>query len=150
MIIHAGRIMAPCGRPSGPGSWAFRVNFACTEFSPSIFPKLPGRAENVHLAGALQLHACYATPVTLPGEGLTPFLFHSRRKVEEMRTTVLVLAPTTLALLLTRGAALLNAAKSAEATFPGQNGNTMKFAKRGVSEGTCLLSSRYARVIYRP
>ena len=100
--------------------------------------------QNVHLAGALQLHACYATPVTVRGEGLTPFLLHSRRKVEEMRTTVLVLAPTTLALLLTRGAALLNAVKPAEATFPGQNDNTMKFTKRGVSEGTCLLSSGYA------
>ena len=68
-----------------------------------------------------------------------------------MRTTVLVLASTTLALLLTSGAALLNAANSAEATFPGQNDNTMKSMKRGVSEGTCLLlSSGYARVIYRP
>jgi hypothetical protein len=142
--------MAPCGRPSGPGSWAFRVNFACTEFSPSIFPKLPGRAENVHLAGALQLHACYATPVTLRGEGLTPFLLHSRRKVEEMRKTVLVLASTTLALLLTSGAVLLNAVKPAEAAFLGQTGNAMKFMKRGVSEGRCLLSSGYARGSYRP
>ena len=85
----------------------------------------------------------------LRGEGLTPFLLHSGREVEEMRTTVLVLASTTLALLLTRGATLLNAVKPAEATFPGQNGNTMKFMKRGVSEGTCLLSSGYARGIYR-
>jgi hypothetical protein len=68
-----------------------------------------------------------------------------------MRKTVLVLASTTLALLLTSGAVLLNAVKPAEATFLGQNGNTMKFMKRGVSEGTCLLlSSGYARVIYRP
>ncbi len=68
-----------------------------------------------------------------------------------MRTTVLVLASMTLALLLASGAALVNAVKPAEATFPGQNGNTMKFMKRGVSEGTCLLlSSGYARVSYRP
>jgi hypothetical protein len=49
-----------------------------------------------------------------------------------------------------QGVALLNAVKPAEATFPGQSGSTMKFMKRGVSEGTCLLSSGYARVIYRP
>jgi hypothetical protein len=66
-----------------------------------------------------------------------------------MGTTVLVLASTTLALLLTRGAVLVNAVKPAEATFPGQTGNTMKFMKRGVSEGTCLLSSGYARFSYR-
>jgi len=52
-----------------------------------------------------------------------------------MRTAILVLASMTLALLLTSGATLLNAVKPAEATFPSQNGNTMKFMKRGVSEG---------------
>ena len=69
-----------------------------------------------------------------------PKTSYPRSKVEEMRRTVLVLASMTLPLLLGSGAALLNAAKSAEATFPGQNDNTMNFAKRGVSEGTCLLS----------
>ena len=68
-----------------------------------------------------------------------------------MITTVLVLAPTTLARLLTRGAVLLNAAKSAEATFPGQNDNTMKFDEaRGLGGDVPPPSSGHARVIYRP
>ncbi len=69
-----------------------------------------------------------------------------------MRTTVLVLASMTLALLLASGAVLLNAVKPAEAAFSRQNGNAVKFMKRGVSEGTrlLLLSLGYARVSYRP
>jgi hypothetical protein len=72
-----------------------------------------------------------------------------------MRTAVQVLASMTLGLLLASGAALLNAVKPAEATFPGQSSNTVKFMvkfiRRGVSEERgLLLSSRYARVSYRP
>lgn len=49
-------------------------------------------------------------------------ILRPRRKVEEMRRTVLVLASMTLALLLASGAALLNVVKPAEAAFPGENG----------------------------
>ena len=68
-----------------------------------------------------------------------------------MRTVILVLASMTLALLLTSGTALLNAVKPAEATFPSQNGNTMKFIKRGSPRGRAS-SSHWGtpRVIYRP
>ena len=66
---------------------------------------------------------------------MTPFSLRHRRKVEEMRTAILVLASMTLALLLASGGALLNAVKPAEATFPGQNGNTMKFIKRESPRG---------------
>jgi hypothetical protein len=52
-----------------------------------------------------------------------------------MRTAILELASMTQALLLASGGALLNAVKPAEATFPGQNGNTMKFIKRGSLRG---------------
>src|SRR5919107_5458694 len=74
------------------------------------------------------------------GAGVTPFSLRHRRKVEEMRTAILVLASMTLALLLASGGALLNAVKSAEATFPGQNGNTMKFIKRGSPRGRASFS----------
>jgi len=48
-----------------------------------------------------------------------------------MRTTVLVLASITLALLLGSGAALLNAVKPAEATFSGKNGEIAFQSDRG-------------------
>src|SRR5215217_1311473 len=80
------------------------------------------------LADALQPHACYAPPLTSWGGGLTPLFLRPRRKVEEMRRTVLVLASMTLALLLASGAALLNVVKPAEAAFPGKNG---KIAYKG-------------------
>src|SRR5829696_8559554 len=48
-----------------------------------------------------------------------------------MRTTVLVLASITLALLLGSGAALLNAVKPAEATFSGKNGKIAFQSDRG-------------------
>jgi len=50
-----------------------------------------------------------------------------------MRTTVLVLASMTLALLLGSGAALLHAVKPAEATFSGKNGKIAFQSDRGGS-----------------
>src|SRR5215211_2095178 len=72
----------------------------------------------------------YSCKVTGEADTILP---PSQNQVEEMRTTVLVLASTTLALLLGSGAALLNALKPAEATFSGKNGMIAFQSDRGGS-----------------
>ena len=143
--------MAPCGGPSGPGAWALRVNYVGTEFPPSKFPKLPTWQSRESPHARCAPASCmlrYSCNVTGGGADTFPPPLQKKGGGDENNRSSFGFDDSSTAAY--QWAVLLNAVKPAEATFLGQNSNTMKFMKRGVSEGRCLLSSGYARVSYRP